>query len=267
MTFSPVTTVPVDDVHLAYRESGSGYPVIFINGLASTMDMWNPPVLRAISNNFRVIIFDNRGTGYSGSSGKPISIPLLARDTAGLMDALGISSAHVLGFSMGASVAQELTLCFPERISRLILVSGDCGGAESMMPDAGIMARLLDKSGTMSDVANRMFSLIFPPSWLATHDPFRYCPEVYETTREEIAAAQASAFSGWTGSFARLDEIRSPTLVITGTDDVIVPPVNSRILSGRIPGAVLVEIRGAGHGLMYQFPDRFSSCMLKFLDC
>ena len=266
MTFSPVTTVPVDDVHLGYRESGSGYPLILINGLASTMDMWNLPVLTAISEHFRVIIFDNRGTGYSGSSGKLISIHLLARDTAGLMDVLGISSAHVLGFSMGASIAQEFALCFPERISRLILISGDCGGAESIRSDAGIMARLLDKSGTVSDVANRMFSLIFPPSWLATHDPLRYCPEVYETTREETIAAQASAFYGWTGSFARLGEIRSPTLVITGTDDVIVPPTNSRILSGRIPGAVLVEIHGAGHGLMYQFPDRFSNCVLKFLE-
>jgi pimeloyl-ACP methyl ester carboxylesterase len=230
------------------------------------MDMWNPPVLRAISDNFRVIIFDNRCTGYSELSGKPISISLLARDTAYLMDALGVSSAHVLGFSMGASVAQELALCFPERISRLILVSGECGGTESLKTGAGTIARLLDKSGTVSDVANRMFSLIFPPSWLATHDPFRYCPEVYETTCEETAASQASAFFGWTGSFARLGAICSPTLVITGTDDIIVPPANSRILSGRIPDAVLVEIPGAGHGLMYQFPDRFSNCVLKFLE-
>jgi pimeloyl-ACP methyl ester carboxylesterase len=79
-------------------------------------------------------------------------------------------------------------------------------------------------------------------------------------------ARQASAFFGWTGSFSRLGDIHSPTLVITGTDDVIVPPVNSRITSSRIPGARLVEIPGAGHGLMYQFPDRFCDCVLTFLD-
>jgi pimeloyl-ACP methyl ester carboxylesterase len=262
----PVNTVPVDDVSLAFREFGSGFPVVFINGLGSTMDMWNPPVLARISEYFRVIIFDNRGTGFSSSSDKPFSIPLFARDTAALMDSLGISSAHVLGLSMGASVAQELALAFPGNVNRLILVAGECGGPESVRMEMEIMAQIMDKSGTGHDVASRMFSLLFPPSWLAAHDPFSWCPEVYEITGEESMARQASAFFGWTGSFFRLGEIHSPTLVITGTDDVIVPPVNSHIISKRIPGAQLVEFPGAGHGLMYQFPDRFIDCVLTFLD-
>ena len=266
MTRIPVKTVPVDDVTIAYRECGSGYPVVLINGLASTMDTWNPPVLAQISEHFRVIIFDSRGTGFSSASDKPFSISLLARDTAILMDALGISSAHVLGLSMGASVAQELALSFPAKVTRLILVAGECGGSESVRAPAEIIAQLTDKSGTMADVVNRMFSLLFPPSWLAAHDPFHYCPDVYETTSEEIVARQVSAFFGWTGSFSHLENIHSLTLVITGTDDVIVPPVNSYILSRQIPGAQLVEISDAGHGLMYQFPDRFSDCVLTFLD-
>jgi len=266
VTRIPVNSVPVDDVSLAYSECGSGYPVVFINGLASTMDTWNPPVLEKISKHFRVIIFDSRGTGYSSASDKPFSISLLAHDTATLMDVLGISSSHVLGLSMGASVAQELALSFAGKLNKLILVAGECGGAESVKMQPEVMAQLMDKSGTIHEVVNRMFTILFPHSWLATHDPFSYCPEVYETTREEIVARQASAFSGWTGSFFRLGDIHSPTLVITGTEDVIIPPANSRLLSGRIPGAQLVEIPGAGHGLMYQFPDRFSDCVLAFLE-
>jgi len=115
-------------------------------------------------------------------------------------------------------------------------------------------------------MVNRMFSLLFPQSWLAMHYPFRFCPEIYETTREDIVARQATAFFSWTGSFDRLGEIRSHALVITGSDDVIVPPENSYIISDRIPGAHLVEIPGTGHGLMYQVPDRFSDCVLAFLD-
>jgi len=262
----PAKTVPVGDVTLAYREYGSGYPLVFINGLGSTMDMWNPPVLEKISQHFRVIIFDNRGTGYSSASDKPFSIPLFAGDTATLMDALGISSAHVIGLSMGASVAQELAISFPAKVTRLILVAGECGGSESERMQPEILTRLMDKSGTVQEVINRMFSLLFPSSWLALHDPASYCPEVYETTGDEIVARQADAFFAWTGSFSRLGEVRSPALVITGTDDVIVPPVNSRIISRRIPGAELVEIPGTGHGLMYQLPDRFSECVLGFLD-
>jgi pimeloyl-ACP methyl ester carboxylesterase len=111
-----------------------------------------------------------------------------------------------------------------------------------------------------------MFSLLFPASWLALHDPFRYCPELYEPVPgNEIVARQMDAFFTWTGSFSRLWEIRSPALVITGTDDEIVPPRNSRILHERISGSDLVEIPGAGHGLMYQCPDRFCDCVLEFL--
>jgi pimeloyl-ACP methyl ester carboxylesterase len=266
MNRTRVCTVPVGDVTLAYSESGSGYPVILINGLGSTMDMWNPPVLARISRRFRVITFDNRGTGFSSSSNRPFSIPLLACDTSALMDALGISSAYFMGHSMGASIAQELVLRYPEKVNRLILVAGECGGSESVRASPEIMAKLADKSGTVRDVINRMFSLLFPASWLAAHDPFSYCPDVYETTRDETVARQASAFLEWTGSYSRLGDIRSPTLVITGTEDVIVPPVNAHILCGRIPGADLVEIPGAGHGLMYQFPDMFSDYVMEFLD-
>ncbi len=265
MTRIPVKTIPVDDVTLAYSDIGSGYPVVFINGLGSTMDTWNPPVLSKISEHFRVIIFDNRGTGYSGSSEKPFSIPLLAQDMATLMDALGISSAHILGLSMGASIAQEFALIFPERVNKLILVAGECGGSESVRMQPEVLAQLMDKSGTTHEVVNRMFSLLFPHLWLTAHDPFRFCPEVYETTSDEILARQASAFFSWAGSFNRLGEIHSPALVITGTDDVIVPPENSPIISGQIPGARLVEIPESGHGLMYQVPDRFSDCVLTFL--
>ncbi|MFA4848442.1 MAG: alpha/beta hydrolase [Methanoregula sp.] len=267
MTRIPVKTVPVDDVTLAYKESGSGYPVVLISGLGSTMDMWNPPVLEKISQQFRVIVFDNRNTGYSSASDMSISIPLLARDTTMLMDALGISSAHIISHSMGASIAQELALSFPEKVKRLILVAGECGGPESVRMQPEILTRLMDKSGSVQDIVNRMFSLLFPSSWLALHDPLRYCPEIEEpVTGNEIVARQLDAFFTWTGSFSRLGELRFPTLVITGTEDVIVPPINSRIISGRIPGADLIEIPGAGHGLLYQCPDRFSDCVLKFLD-
>ncbi len=257
----------VDDVTLAYKEYGYGDPVVFISGLGSTMDMWNPPVLKKISQRFRVIIFDNRNTGYSSASDKSISIPLLARDTANLMDALGISSANIIGHSMGASIAQELALSFPKKVTRLILVAGECGGTESIRMQPEILSQLMDKSGSVQDIVNRMFSLLFPASWLAHHDPLCYCPEISEPVPgNEIVSRQMDAFFTWKGSFSRLSKIRFPTLVITGTDDVIVPPINSRILSGRIIGADLVEIPIAGHGLMYQFPDRFSNYVLEFLN-
>jgi pimeloyl-ACP methyl ester carboxylesterase len=260
-----VKTVEVNGITLAYREIGSGYPLLMINGFASTMDTWNPLVLAALAAHFRVIIFDNRGTGYSSSTDEPFSMALFADDTLALMEALHIFRAHVLGLSMGASVAQELVLKKPELVNRLILVAGTFGGekAERMLPET--WEKLADKSGSPLDVANRMFSLLFPGDWLATHDPWQNCPEIHETTSVECAGRQAEAFTGWPGSYDRLPGIRCPVLVITGTDDVIIPAKNSVLLAGRIPGARCVQIPGAGHGLQYQCPVVLGREIISFL--
>ena len=260
-----VKTVEVNGITLAYRELGGGAPLIMINGFASTMDTWNPPVLEELARHFQVIIFDNRGTGYSTASDEPFSIPLFAHDTISLMDALGISRAHVLGHSMGACVAQELVLAHPERVNTLILVSGTCGGERMVRMEQAVWKTLSDKSGTGLDLANRMFSVIFPETWLAKHDPWQYCPDVHETTSEESAARQAEALFSWPGSYDRLPAIRSPTLIVTGTDDVVIPPANSRTIADRIPGARLKEFAGAGHGLMYQCPGGFGRTVVAFL--
>ena len=211
-----VKTLDVNGVTLAYREIGSGYPLVLINGFASTMDTWNPPVLAALAAHYRVIFFDNRGTGYSSASDEPFSIPLFASDTIALMNALGISRAHVLGLSMGALIAQELVLAKPGIVDRLILVAGTCGGREAVWMEPEVMQTLSDKSGSGIEIANRMFSVLFPKDWLTGHDPWQYCPEVHETTSEASAARQAEALSSWPGSYDRLPQIRSETLVITG---------------------------------------------------
>jgi len=265
MTRPPLKTVPAGGVTLACREYGAGEPLVLINGLASAMDTWNPPVIEALARHYRVVVFDPRGTGYSGYTDEPFSILLFMQDTARLMEGLGIGRAHVLGFSMGASIAQELALAFPEKVSRLVLVGGDCGGSEAVRSSPGIFARLIDKSGTPAEIARRMFPLLFSPEWLAGHDPLRYCPEVEETTEDAVAARQLDAFLSWPGSFSRLSDIRAKTLVCCGDADAVVPCENSRILAGRIPAAELAVFPGAGHGLMYQCPDRFSQTVIGFL--
>jgi pimeloyl-ACP methyl ester carboxylesterase len=265
MEYSPVLTADVNSITIAYQDLGSGSPLVLINGFASTMDMWNPPVLASLADHFRIIMFDHRGTGYSSASDNLFSITLFASDTLALMDALGISHAHILGLSMGASVAQELALSRPDRVDRLILVAGTCGGSEAVQMAPEVWETLSDKSGTGLDLANRMFSVLFTKDWLAAHDPWKYCPEVHEATSEANAARQAEAFFSWPGSWERLPGIRSPVLVITGTGDAVIPPENARILASRIPGAWLAEVPGAGHGLQYQCPEAFTRAVLEFL--
>lgn len=260
-----VKTIDLDGIRFAYREIGSGYPLLMINGFASTMDTWNPPLLAFLARHFRIITFDNRGTGFSSLSGEKFSIRLFADDTLALMDALRISRAHILGLSMGASIAQELVLENPEVVERLILIAGTFGGdqAERMLPET--WKTLTDKSGSSCDQAIRIFSLLFPGDWLSTHDPWQYCPEIHERTSRESAARQALAFTGWPGSYDRLPGIRCPVLVITGTDDVIIPAKNTELLAKRVPGARYILIPGAGHGLQYQCPQVLGKIIISFL--
>lgn len=261
----PVNTAHIDDIVVAYKDFGRGDPLVLINGFGSTMDMWNPPILEGLCSSFRLVLFDSRGMGYSGSSEKPYSVPLFARDTAGLMDLLGISRAHVIGFSLGGMVAQELALLYPEKVRSLVLVSTDCGGSHAERMSADVWKTLSDKSGDLRTQAERMFSILFPPGWMEEHDPWDYCPPIHETTPAEHIVRQSEALFTWQGTYDRLPDIQCPALVITGADDVIIPPGNAFILAGRIPAAWLVQIPGGGHGIAYQCPELFSKAVLMFL--
>src|SRR5271157_650793 len=143
-----VRTVAVDDIDIAYRDFGQGKPLILITGYGATMDLWPPEVLSNLSLEHRVIVFDNRGMGNTTTSAKPFSIGLFADDTAGLMDALNISRADVLGWSMGADIAQELALRHPGKVDRLILYAGSVGGNESVPASPDVVERLTNTSGS-----------------------------------------------------------------------------------------------------------------------
>ena len=108
--------VKVGDIEIAYREYGAGFPLVKIVGFASTMDGGDPELVAALADRFTVITFDNRGMGETGAGTRPFTVEQFAEDTAGLMDALGIESAHVFGISMGGFIAQELALRHPEKV-------------------------------------------------------------------------------------------------------------------------------------------------------
>jgi len=259
-------TVHVSDIDIAYNEYGNGDPLIMIMGYSGTMDLWDPKVILELAKHYRVIIFDNRGIGHSTSSDKEYTIPLFASDTAGLMDALEIKKAHVLGFSMGTIIAQELTLDYPQMVDKLILYAGDPGGKEMISPAQKDIEALQNTTGTGEERGKRLFLEMFPEAWLKQNpDPSKYFPKVTSMSPAVNVKRQLKAMEMWNGSYSRLSSLTQPLLLITGDQDLLTPPGNSLVIAEQVPASWVVRIRGGGHGVMYQYPDEFSDIVLTFL--
>ncbi len=266
ITKTEIKTVPVGDITIAYKEIGSGEPLILIMGYSGTMELWDTRMVNQLAQQYRVIIFDNRGMGKSTSSDKEYTIRLFADDTAGFMDALGIKKAHVMGWSMGTNIAQELTLDYPEKVEKLILYAGDCGGTEALPPSPQVIAVLVNMTGTDHERGERLFKELFPPAWLKENpDPSKYFPDVTSMSLPENIRRQGTAMVNWNGSYSRLLAMKQPLLLVTGDQDVLTPPGNSLIIAQNVPSSWIVRIRGGGHGVMYQYPDEFSGIVLSFL--
>jgi pimeloyl-ACP methyl ester carboxylesterase len=254
--------VKVGDIDVAYKIFGKGKPLLLIAGSGASMDMWDPIVLKLLSINHTVIIFDNRGKGQtSAGTIKNMTMSQFANDTAGLIDALKIKKpVDILGASFGGFIAQELALLHPENVDRLIIYASDCNGK------IAVPSRPAPFATTPSEQAKIVADMIFPQQWKKEHPNYvSYMPIVPIPSLRAIQL-EGQAISTWEGTCDRLSSISKSTLVIVGTDDVIVPPAYSLPLVEKISGAWFIQVNGGGHGLMYQYPDKLSRIILTFLE-
>ena len=268
----PTRRVHVGDIDIGYKMFGKGDPILLITGANGVrMDVWDPVLLRELASNHTVIIFDNRGVGNTTSGSKVFSIKQFANDTSGLLDALNIKKpVDVLGWSMGSFIAQELAIVHPDKVNKLILYGSSCSGKQSVPPSPKAMTFFTKNVTRITSNGNARFeasaSLLFPRTWIKENRNYlQYLPKSKESASIQTILGQIRAIDTWTDSCNQLSRITKPTLVIDGTEDVITPSANSLILAEKIPGAWLVQINGAGHGLMYQYPQRFSTIVQTFL--
>jgi pimeloyl-ACP methyl ester carboxylesterase len=123
---------------------------------------------------------------------------------------------------MGSFVAQELAIRYPERVNKIILYAGDCGGKEAVMPSPQVLKDLANNSGSPEESGMRLFNLLFPKEWLSKQPAFyKWFPLPKETSLPDNMQRQAQAIATWPGACDRLSSIKSPALVVTGTNDSI----------------------------------------------
>jgi pimeloyl-ACP methyl ester carboxylesterase len=266
----PAQRVKVGDIDIAYKEIGNGSdtPIVLVAGGGMTMDMWNPSLLKALSSNRTVIIFDNRGAGESTNGTSAFSINQFANDTAGLLDALKIDKASILGYSMGSFIALELASMNPDRIESLVLYASNCGSKEAIPPRPEVIQTFTEFANSSSPIQEeKIISLLFPAEWLKVNPDYQnYMPIPKESVSPRVLQFQFEAIMNWDGICAELSNIIQPTLVIVGTEDIFAPAGNSLMIVNKIPSAWLVQIKDAGHGLMNQYPDQFNRIISTFLD-
>ena len=274
-----MSTVRVGDIEMYYEQHGSGEPLLLVMGLAADSTAWMFQV-PDFAHRYRTIVFDNRGVGRSSKPSGPYSIHQMADDAAGLLDALDIPRAHVVGVSMGGMIAQELALRHPKRVRGLVL------GCTYPEPDADAERQ---RQFSVQQLGGRITAAGETEIDLSTIDPLAFfqtlIPRVFNQSfidtelpkllqifggalqwgfSMEAILGQVEAVMGHKAT-DRLHQIASPTLVITGDADLLVSPANSDVLARNIPGAKLVKIPGGSHGFNFETPDVFNRTVLDFL--
>ena len=243
---------------LWYERRGGGEPLLLITGFGISGAVFEP-VLDRYAERFSCIVFDNRGSGRSQAPLRPTSMPELAADTVGLLDELGIASAHVYGVSMGGMIAQEVALRFPERVRGLVLGCTSPGGPRSVRPtvrELRVVAAAA-ASAPRSPVDGTLAAVLFSERF--RRDEPERAHFLLEHFRRHLPAAQGVAAqllaSVFHDTVSRLDQVQAPTLVLHGERDVMAPLDNARMLAERIPNAELAIVPGAGHAYALERPD------------
>lgn len=252
---------------LYYEVHGKGEPLLLIMGLGNDATGWMFQV-PAFAEHFKVIAFDNRDVGRSSAAQNPYTLADMAEDTAGLMDALGIEQAHVLGGSMGGGIAQELAIRFPHKVRKLILACtmGHFARFRIFMLEPAKFIKERDPSNTVfaaqilmwcmtheflknAEAVDRMLSMMQNP-------PFPQSAEAFSRQADAIRTFDA---------LDRLGQVKAPTLVLVGDQDILTPPWGARELAGAIPGAKLQILEGGAHGFFWEIPEKTNRAVLEFL--
>jgi pimeloyl-ACP methyl ester carboxylesterase len=272
---APTQFVEANGIRFAYRRFGKtgGVPLVFNQHYTGTMDHWDPAVTDGLANEREVILFNN--AGVSSSSGEvPATFRDMGANAIAFIEALGLTKIDALGFSIGGFVAQEITLQAPDLVRRLVLLGTGPRSGEGM--DGGTPEGNRIFGTTYEPPDNLWLSVFFTPSpasQAAGHDflkRFRLRSKARDSEADDkVAPAQRAAIAKWTAPrehpYDYLKTIKQPTLVVSGSTDVIIYTVNSFILQQNLPNAQLILYPDSAHGAHHQYPELFVRHVSMFL--
>lgn len=238
----------VGDIQMAYEVHGEGHPLVLIAGVGYGGWFWHR-VVPALAEHFRVITFDNRGAGWTDKPEGPYTTRMMAADTAGLLDGLGVREAYGMGHSLGGFIAQELALARPDLVKRLILASTTYGGPNVIPITPEALEVLTKREGDPVELVQRGIRVACAPGFAGRN------PEVVQKLLEyrltnpvPPAQYQAQVMAGATHNAEnRIHQITCPVLLLFGEHDQVVPPGNAQLLAEKLPNARVKILPNVGH--------------------
>lgn len=267
-------TVDVGAVPFAYREAGpaTGVPLLFLHHFTGVLDDWDPAVVDGFAAERRVILVDLRGVGGSGGT-TPDSIEAMAADAVAFLEALGLHTVDLLGFSLGGAVAQVILEQRPDLVRRVILAGTAPAGDQGPAATGAVLQAALEEAGAQGKHPKHF--LFFSPTATSQAGADAFLARLDERTADrdapvtdETVGAQLTALAKWeqnTSSAAGLANVHKPVLVVNGDDDTMLPTISSFNLARLLPDAELSIYPDSGHGGIFQHHDLFVAQALEFL--
>ncbi|CAB3810895.1 alpha/beta fold hydrolase [Paraburkholderia fynbosensis] len=273
---APTRFVDVGGARLAYRRFGQpgSVPLVFFQHFVGNMDSWDPAVVDGLAKGREVVIFDSAGVGSSDGD-VPVTVEGMASYAIGLLRALDIKQADLLGFSLGSLVAQEVAFEQPALVHRIILVGSGPRGGEGMASLTPEFQALLAKKRHNPD--DLLLDVFFTPSAGSQAAGQKFLARLHARQEgrdlpvsDKVAPAQVAAFAAWgrpqANSTDYLKQIKQPVLVVDGSHDIVHYPINSFTLEEFLPNSELIIYPDSNHGAQYQYPERFLTDATAFLD-
>jgi pimeloyl-ACP methyl ester carboxylesterase len=254
------------DIVTYYEEAGSGEPLVLVMGLGGDLQAWRFQVLE-LSKHFRVITYDNRGSGRTSAPDRPYTIAGMAEDLNGLLDVLKIEKAHILGYSMGGYIAQEFALAHPNRVNKLILLATapDIDGYGRAVVESWIDVRRSNMS--REQVIRNTAPWLYSADLLDDSDRFEQAIRNSLTNRwpqeDHAFIRQAQAVLAWDPG-DRASGVKAETLIVAGEEDILVPARNAERLVKLIPASTLKILPG-GHVGCIEHPIEYNAAFLEHL--
>jgi pimeloyl-ACP methyl ester carboxylesterase len=266
-------TVQVQGTPFAYREVGpaTDVPVVFLHHFTAVLDDWDPAVVDGIAAERRVILVDLRGVGGSGGT-TPDSIEAMAGDAIAFLQALGLSTVDLLGFSLGGMVAQVIVAQRPGLVRRVILAGTAPAGDPGPAATGAILQAAIEEADAQGKHPKHF--LFFSPTASSQAAADAFLARLDERTQDrdapvsdETIGAQITALAKWEQgtSPVGLANVDKPVLVVNGDDDTMLPTISSFHLARMLPGAQLSIYPDSGHGGIFQHHDLFVAQALGFL--